>query len=61
VDVENRSTLTEALKEVHIEFEVLGDLASFLKEVRNLPFSNFSLNVETVDYYRKHDVIQFME
>jgi hypothetical protein len=61
VDVENRSTLTEAMKEVKIDFRVLSDLASFLKEVRNLPFSNFSLNVRSIRYYGKCLVIQFME
>jgi hypothetical protein len=61
VDVDNRSTLTEALKEIQIVLRMLGDLSRFLKEVRYLPFSNFSLNVQSVDNYRNRHVIQFME
>jgi hypothetical protein len=61
VDVENRSTLTEALKEIQIKLRMLGDLSRFLKEVTNLPFSSFSLNVQSVDNYRNRHFIQFME
>jgi hypothetical protein len=62
VDVENTSTLTEALKEIQIVLFTLGvDLARFLREVQNLPFSNFSLYIQSVDTYGKRDVIQFME
>jgi hypothetical protein len=64
VDVENRSTLTEALKEVDIEIGFLGDLGRFLREVPNLPFSNFSLHgysITSVEDFGNRDVIQFME
>jgi hypothetical protein len=61
VEVANKSTLTEALKEIKVELRRLSDLGRFLKEVRSLPFSNFSLNVESVDYYGNQNVIQFME
>jgi hypothetical protein len=61
VDVENKSTLTEALKEIQIELRMLSNLSRFLEEVPNLPFSSFSLNVQSVDNYRNRDVIQFME
>jgi hypothetical protein len=51
----------EALKEIKIELRLLSNLSRFLKEVRSLPFSNFSLNVQSVDNYRNRHVIQFME
>jgi hypothetical protein len=62
VDVENRSTLTEALKEIQIVLRMLGsDLGRFLSEVQNLPFSNFNLRIQSVENYGKGNVIKFME
>jgi hypothetical protein len=61
VDVENRSTLTEALKEIKIELGMPGDLSRFLSEVRNLPFSNFKLNIQSCDNYWNRHVIQFLD
>jgi hypothetical protein len=62
VDVENRSTLTEALKEIQIVLRMLGsDLSRFLSEVQKLPFSNFNLRIQSVENYGKRDVVQFLE
>jgi hypothetical protein len=58
VDIDNKTALTEALKEINIELPTLRDLGRFIIESC---FSCFSLQIHSIEYYGNREVTHSMQ